>query len=301
MEPYEGGEPYIFISYARKDWERVKPLLEALADAGWRFWYDAGIEAGADWLDALLEKVERCAVFCPLFSAAFSDSRYCFFETTWAYHKEKKVVPLCLDEPKEESFGGFYRLLRKLQYMPLYQYADAAEFAERLGREAAFASCKAPEWHKTGQIQWRLSADGVLTIAKREGMPERIHNASIPPYQLNPIDNCGATPWERSREKILSVAIEDNIDAIGDRAFEGCGNLTEARLGRGVTKIGVSAFYGCKSLTDIRIPDSVRAIGNWAFAFCENLKSVEIPAGTNVGYHAFFKKHTVVTRRAAPD
>ena len=31
---YEGGEPYIFVSYARKDKSRVFPFLEALQQAG---------------------------------------------------------------------------------------------------------------------------------------------------------------------------------------------------------------------------------------------------------------------------
>lgn len=298
MEPYEGAEPYIFISYARRDSERVTRILEALVSAGWRVWWDKGIQAGEHWTETLVEKVEGCGVFCPLFSEAFSVSRFCFEETDYAYRKDKTIVPVFLEEPGNMELRPLYRLLQARQGLRLYGYADAAEFAERLAREGALASCKAPEWNIAGQIQWRLSADGALTIAKREGMPEWIRYASMPPYQLNPIDNCGATPWERSREKIFSVVIEDTIDAIGDRAFEGCANLTKARIGRGVTNIGVSAFYRCGSLTDVSIPDSVSAIGNWAFAFCGNLKNVEIPAGTNLGYRSFFKKHTRVIRRA---
>ena len=68
------------MSYARKDWERIKPFLNALSGAGYRVWYDKG-QAGADWLDTLLAKVENCAVFCPLFSEGFIDSRYCSEET----------------------------------------------------------------------------------------------------------------------------------------------------------------------------------------------------------------------------
>ena len=85
MEPYEGTEPYIFMSYARKDWERVKPFLDALSDAGYRVWYDAGIQAGEHWTETLVEKVEGCVAFCPLFSVAFNASRFCFEETEYAW------------------------------------------------------------------------------------------------------------------------------------------------------------------------------------------------------------------------
>ena len=46
---YEGPEPFIFISYARKDKDTVFPLLDALCSAGYHIWYDAGIQAGEDW------------------------------------------------------------------------------------------------------------------------------------------------------------------------------------------------------------------------------------------------------------
>lgn len=172
MEPYEGQEPYIFTSYAWKDWERVKPFLDALSDAGYRVWYDKGIQAGADWLDTLLEKVENCAVFCPLFSEAFKDSYYCSEETKWAYRKKKTIVPLHLEKMTPDSLPRLYELLQGRQDLRLYEYADAAQFAEHLAREQAFAPCKAPDWNKIGQIQWRLSADGVLTIAMNEDISQ---------------------------------------------------------------------------------------------------------------------------------
>ena len=286
MEAYEGQEPYIFISYARVDADKVTPLLEALSGAGYRIWWDKGIEAGADWLKKLFAKVKGCAVFCPLFSEAFQNSRYCFIETAWAYHNEKNIVPLYLEELKEDSFRGFYQLLRKLQYLPLYQYANAAEFVERLGREQAFAPCKAPEWHKVGEIQWRFSeSDGILTIARNEDMKWSL--GSIPPYQHDMIYGSTA-PWKSYRKEILSVVIERHINAIGDNAFWGCYGLTDARISDSVTRIGDYAFWWCKNLKNLRIPDNVTEIGDYAFAFCKSLTDVRIPAGvTKIGDRAF--------------
>lgn len=42
---YEGNEKYIFISYAHKDSGSVLPILQAMADGGYRLWYDQGMEA----------------------------------------------------------------------------------------------------------------------------------------------------------------------------------------------------------------------------------------------------------------
>ena len=68
MTPYKGTEPYIFISYAHKDSERVLPIIESLAEKGFRVWYDAGIEAGTEWPDYIAENLENAAVVMALLS-----------------------------------------------------------------------------------------------------------------------------------------------------------------------------------------------------------------------------------------
>ena len=218
--------------------------------------------------------MEKCAVFCPLFSEVFKDSYYCSEETKWAYRKKKTIVPLHLEKMTPDGLPRLYELLQGRQDLRLYEYADAEQFAERLGREKAFEPCKVPEWHKVGQIQWRLSANGVLTIAKREDMLNWYGNGYIPDYQWDPVYNCSSAPWMPYREKIFAVAIESNIDAIGKGAFDGCANLT-----------------------DVHIPDSVTEIGNCAFDGCTNLKSIEIPAKAEF-YRGTFPVHIHVTRRS---
>ena len=44
--PYAGGENYIFVSYAHSDIEIVFPILHKLQLAGYRIWYDEGINGG---------------------------------------------------------------------------------------------------------------------------------------------------------------------------------------------------------------------------------------------------------------
>ncbi len=44
FRPYEGNEKYIFVSYAHVDGDIVYPIIERLHDAGFRIWFDEGIE-----------------------------------------------------------------------------------------------------------------------------------------------------------------------------------------------------------------------------------------------------------------
>ena len=46
-------------------------------------------------------------------------------------------------------------------------------------------------------------------------------------------------------KSVRSVRIPDNVTTIGDRAFEGCNNLTSVTIPNSVTSIGDEAFYGC--------------------------------------------------------
>lgn len=43
LKLYEGGEPYIFISYSHKAMGKVIPIVERLYKDGYRLWYDEGI------------------------------------------------------------------------------------------------------------------------------------------------------------------------------------------------------------------------------------------------------------------
>ena len=38
---YAGDKPYVFISYAHKDIDVVKPVLKRIEKDGIRFWYDS--------------------------------------------------------------------------------------------------------------------------------------------------------------------------------------------------------------------------------------------------------------------
>ena len=141
FQPYEGTEPYIFISYARKDGMRARSLLEALHRAGYRVWYDSGIQAGKKWADSLAEHILGCKVFMPLVSFAFADSLNCYDETTYARKKKREILPVYLEE--EVSLPpGLDIALYEAQWLKLSDYQDADAFALTLDAEPGCAPCR---------------------------------------------------------------------------------------------------------------------------------------------------------------
>ena len=53
---YQGHEPYIFISYSHSDSDAALKIIKALSEAGFRVWYDNGIEAGTEWPEYIAER-----------------------------------------------------------------------------------------------------------------------------------------------------------------------------------------------------------------------------------------------------
>ena len=108
-----------------------------------------------------------------------------------------------------------------------------------------------------------------------------------------------------------SIAIPDNVKAIGEEAFFGCSQLIEEENGVEYVDnwvidcntdttsvilrpdtVGIAdhAFADCRDLMTIDLPDCVSAIGNSAFYQCDSLTSITIPDDvTSIGDSAFYR------------
>ena len=104
LEPYAGTESFIFVSYKRDDFPRIRDALERVRDAGYHLWYDKGIPGGADW-DALIEeKLKGCSMMLFFVSRGSVDSKYCRREVKYVDQLGKPILSVKL-EPAELGHG----------------------------------------------------------------------------------------------------------------------------------------------------------------------------------------------------
>ena len=92
MKAYEGNENYIFVSYAHADSETVVPIIEVMQSAGFRVWYDLGIEAGTEWPAYIEDHLNRCTRVIAFISPSAVESFNCRTEINYALMKKKEML-----------------------------------------------------------------------------------------------------------------------------------------------------------------------------------------------------------------
>ena len=77
MNAYQGDQPFIFVSYAHADRDRVYPIIELLQEHGYHVWYDEGLHVGNDWREELADRISRCHVFIYMLTQRSAKSEFC--------------------------------------------------------------------------------------------------------------------------------------------------------------------------------------------------------------------------------
>lgn len=98
FESYEGSEPFIFISYAHKDAEVVYSEITELHNAGYKVWYDEGIEASNEWPEEIANAVINCSVFLAFVSPRSTASVNCRNEINLALNENKPFLAIHIED-----------------------------------------------------------------------------------------------------------------------------------------------------------------------------------------------------------
>ena len=97
IRAYEGNKPYMFISYAHKDSDRIMPILAHLQKEGYRLWFDEGIVPGSEWPENIAQHMNGCAVTVAFISPNSIASPNCRREITYALSKKKPFLSIFLE------------------------------------------------------------------------------------------------------------------------------------------------------------------------------------------------------------
>lgn len=94
---FEGKEPYIFISYAHKNSEKVMPIIDSLFNDKYRVWYDEGIAPGSEWPKNIEDHLKQAKVVVVFISKESLESLNCENEIVNSNPDKRKVIQYSLD------------------------------------------------------------------------------------------------------------------------------------------------------------------------------------------------------------
>ena len=138
-QAYQGDLPYIFVSYAHKDAERVLPVISGLQNRGFRVWYDAGIEAATEWPEYIARHLADSTCMLAFITKAALDSHNCRREINFAISLRKDPLVVYLEEV--ELTLGMQMQLGSLQAL-YHREGNAEDLANLLDRASLLAPCR---------------------------------------------------------------------------------------------------------------------------------------------------------------
>jgi len=91
--------PDVFISYSREDQQQVLKLVGYLREQGLKVWMDeTDIHGATMWTEEIVEAIHGCTLFILAISSHSTDSKNVVKELALASEREKKILPLYLEE-----------------------------------------------------------------------------------------------------------------------------------------------------------------------------------------------------------
>ena len=130
FKPYEGDKPYIFVSYAHADNDKVLPILSDMHRRGYNIWYDEGIEVGSEWQECIASHLADAHLVVAFISNAYMRSDNCRREMHYAQSKKIKTINIFVEETAltpgmELQIGNIYALMK-------YTYPSDEYFYDKL-------------------------------------------------------------------------------------------------------------------------------------------------------------------------
>jgi tetratricopeptide (TPR) repeat protein len=98
FEAYKGTDPYLFVSYAHKDSDKVFPIIAEFHKAGFPIWYDEGIDPGNEWPEEIANALLKCSLFIVFISSSAVASANVRNEINMALAENKAFIHIWLED-----------------------------------------------------------------------------------------------------------------------------------------------------------------------------------------------------------
>ena len=139
LAPYQGQEPYIFLSYSHRNAEAAAETIRWLKAAGFRVWYDEGVIPATQWDENIAQAIENCDYLIALISEAYLSSANCLDELNYARDQNIPMLLVYLEDVSLPS--GLAMRLGRLLAIHRYRYDNPAAFYAKVVRSKGIGIC----------------------------------------------------------------------------------------------------------------------------------------------------------------
>ena len=139
LAPYQGTEPYLFLSYSHRNADAAAEAIRWLKAAGFRVWYDEGVIPATEWDENIAQAIENCSYLIALISEAYLSSSNCLDELNYARDRNIPLLLIYLEDVALPS--GLAMRLGRLLAIHRYRYDNPAAFYGKVVRAKGLGIC----------------------------------------------------------------------------------------------------------------------------------------------------------------
>ena len=146
ISSFQEMKPYAFISYARKDHEKVYSIIDDLVKGGLNIWYDQELKTGNEWDEEVGKKIISCELFVVFISNNSVLSRNVRNEINMAQNHDKKILPVVIEDVALSP--GAELQLKRYELCPEYSMSKTI-FLQKMFNDLALVRINGDKKEKT--------------------------------------------------------------------------------------------------------------------------------------------------------
>ncbi len=159
---YKGNEPYIFVSYAHEDDNRVYQEIQWLHQQGCNLWYDEGISPGSEWHTELAESIKNAGLFLYFVTPRSVKSDHCQREVHYA--TDHKIPLLVVHLEPTELPSGLGLSISSIQAIMCYQLSNEEYHAKLIKGTSEHIQRGVARGYESGSSIYRKTTNNKTTI-----------------------------------------------------------------------------------------------------------------------------------------
>lgn len=130
---YSGRKNHIMISYNSKSRNECLEIKKGLEESGFDVWMDV-TDMHGNSLDAMADAIENSLVVLICITEKYKGSKYCQLEAVYAFHQNKPIIPIILQENYTDPKSWLGILIAGKIYIDFHKY-QYKEFMDKLIKE----------------------------------------------------------------------------------------------------------------------------------------------------------------------